>query len=70
MSKQPQRKIHKFEDKALEAIGLLAKAWTAEIKDWLTCSPAEARTLSEVSGASTLARVAFTDDAGAVYDTL
>lgn len=68
MSKQ--RKVHKFEEKAIEALGLLAKAWTAEIKDWLTCSPAEARTLGEASGASTLARVAFTDDAGAVYDSL
>ncbi|MBY0356488.1 MAG: hypothetical protein K2W82_00690 [Candidatus Obscuribacterales bacterium] len=69
MSKQPQRKVHKFEDKALEAIGLLAKAWTEEIKDWLTCSPSEARSLSEASGTSTLAR-AFNDDAATVYDTL
>lgn len=63
-----ERKIHRFEDKALEALGLLAKAWTEEIKDWLTCSPTEARTLSESSGASTLARVAMLDEAGAIYD--
>jgi hypothetical protein len=67
---QQERKVHRFEDKALEAIGLLAKAWTAEIKEWLTCSPAEARTLSEESGASTFARVALLDEAAAVYDTI
>lgn len=69
MSKQ-ERKVHKFEDKAFEAISLLAKAWTAEIKEWLTCSPAEARTLSEESGTSTFARVALLDEAAAIYDSV
>lgn len=64
------RKIHKFEDKALEAIGFLAKAWTLEIKEWLTCSPVEARSLSEASGSSTFARIALLDEAAAIYDTL
>lgn len=67
---QKERKVHKFEDKALEALGYLAKAWTAEIKEWLTCTPAEARSLSEESGASTLARVALLDEAAAIYDTV
>lgn len=65
-----ERKIHRFEDKALEALGIIAKAWTAEIKEWLTCSPLEARSLGEASGASTLARVALFDEAAAIYDTL
>lgn len=67
---QQKRKVHKFEDKALEALGFLAKAWTAEIKEWLTCSPAEARSLSEESGASTFARVALLDEAAAIYDSI
>ncbi|MBX9686289.1 MAG: hypothetical protein K2X27_06275 [Candidatus Obscuribacterales bacterium] len=66
----PERKVHKFEDKAIEALGLLAKAWTVEIKEWLTCSPSEARSLGEESGASTLARVALLDEAAAIYDTI
>ncbi|MBX9722577.1 MAG: hypothetical protein K2X81_14355 [Candidatus Obscuribacterales bacterium] len=70
MSQQPERKVHRFEDKALEALGLLAKAWTIEIKEWLTCTPSEARSLGEESGASALARVALMDDAAAIYDTL
>ena len=69
MSQQP-KKLHRFEDKALEALGFLAKAWTAEIKEWLTCSPAEARSLGEESGASTLARIAMLDEAAAIYDTV
>ena len=70
VSQQRQRKVHKFEDKALEALGFLAKAWTAEIKEWLTCSPAEARSLSEESGASALALVALMDEAAAIYDSI
>ena len=64
------RKIQRFEETALEAVGLLAKAWTQEIKDWLTCSPLEARSLGEASGASTFARVALLDEAAVIYDTL
>jgi len=70
VSQQSKKKVHKFEDKALEALGFLAKAWTAEIKEWLTCSPAEARSLGEESGASTLARIALLDEAAAIYDTV
>jgi hypothetical protein len=64
------RKIQRFEETALEAVGLLAKAWTVELKEWLTCSPVEARSLGEASGACTFARVALFDEAAVVYDTL
>lgn len=70
VSQRPKKKVQKFEDTALEALGFLAKAWTAEIKEWLTCSPSEARSLGEESGASTLARVALMDEAAAIYDTV
>lgn len=68
MGQKKNKKLKSFEDTAFEAISLLAKAWTAEIKEWLTCSPAEARSLSAESGASTLARLSLMDDAAAVYD--
>lgn len=70
MSQNSKKKVHRFEDTALEALGFLAKAWTAEIKEWLTCSPSEARSLGEESGASTLARIALMDEAAAVYDSV
>ncbi|MBY0549014.1 MAG: hypothetical protein K2W95_17205 [Candidatus Obscuribacterales bacterium] len=71
MDKSPERKVHNFEEKAFEALSLLAVAWAREIKDWVTCSASEAKRLSEESGTKALARVALFDDpAASVYDTV
>jgi hypothetical protein len=70
LDKSPERKVHNFEEKAFEALSLLAVAWAKEIKDWVTCSAAEAKRLGEEAGTNAFARHAiFEDPAASVYDT-